>query len=99
MFTGIRTVGIPWFEPEHWEGLHDIFQGADDLPILYDDWLDEAVRNDQLISSQGVRVFRVIINPDAFTAWCALKKLDVNTKSRKRYVAEGALRGGNPPVV
>lgn len=66
-----HAVGISWFRPETYDACMSIFSDSDSLPDTYDDWLHRAKAAEEQVTSQGMKVVRVDIDPDTFPKWCA----------------------------
>ena len=66
-----HAVGISWFRPETYDACMSVFSDSDDLPDTYKDWLALAEQAERQVASQGMKVVRVDIDPNAFPKWCA----------------------------
>jgi hypothetical protein len=84
----IGAVGIPWFGLEDWKAFKLMCSDADQLHDNHKDWLRDAKRMEKLLQKEGLIVERVLIDPNAFSAWCALRGMSLDGKARAAFAAE-----------
>lgn len=65
-----RRVGLPWYEPQHYEALRVSLADGAKLPAEYTLWQIATEQMEREVRHSGVEVVRVSIEPDAFAAWC-----------------------------
>ena len=85
-------VGIPWCREEDYDAFVAIFEDANELPLTRKEFIEpyEQVEKDFQVKGQAVK--RVYIDPRTFPNWCAKEGRRVNTKARKRFAAEIAIK-------
>lgn len=86
----ISFVGLVWYRREDYDRLLTIFEDAHKQPRTFDDWLVQAERIEQRQRDRGVRVVRAVIDPDTFPAWCAAKRLKVDSHARNEFASHKA---------
>lgn len=82
--------GIAWYRRDDYARLLTILEDADKLPRTFDDWLKKAEAHEKKLSTRGMRVMRVIIDPDAFPGWCLANGLNVDAEARRKFVGHKA---------
>ncbi|MCJ2135622.1 hypothetical protein MKK69_16445 [Methylobacterium sp. J-026] len=83
-----RRVGLPWYEPEHYEALRAGLADGAKLPPHYETWRIATEQMEREVQRSGVDVVRVSIEPEAFGAWCEQSGLPSDGAARARYAAE-----------
>lgn len=86
--TRPRRVGLPWYEPEHYEVLRRTLDDGAMLPVAYETWRFATEQVEQQVVNSGVDVFRVPIRPSEFAAWCARNGGASDGAARSKYAAE-----------
>jgi hypothetical protein len=64
------------------------------LASTFDEWRLSAEHNEQVARSIGIEVIRVVIEAEAFTAWCAGRRVEPNSGAGTRFAEEEARPGG-----
>ena len=82
-----RSVGLPWYAPEHYEALRASLADGGKLPPEYETWRNATEQMEREVQRSGVEVMRVPIEPDAFGAWCEESGLPRDAAARARYAA------------
>lgn len=89
----IAATGIPWYEEADYPAVLAMMADADRLPRTHAEWLQRAQKLEREVASQGTRTIRVILKPQAFATWCALRgHAHINAKARASFAAEQAAR-------
>jgi hypothetical protein len=84
-------MGLAWFENEaDYESVRAV-AGRKDMPSDFSEWIILAKQFEERQQSQGIQVFRAIIKPDAFFAFCRNGGLDVNSKARIAFANAAAI--------
>jgi hypothetical protein len=65
------------------------------LAPTYDAWLAAAENNESVGRNAGLRIARILIEPEAFALWCAGRGLEPGSAARMEYAAE---RNARPDV-
>ncbi|GJE56951.1 hypothetical protein [Methylobacterium thuringiense] len=83
-----RRVGLPWYNPEHYEALRRSLSDGEKLPARYETWRVSTEQVEREVQRSGVEVVRVPIEPEAFKAWCECTGSTYDGAARSRYAAE-----------
>jgi hypothetical protein len=86
--TRPRRVGLPWYEPEHYEALRASLADGPQLPPAYETWRIATEQMEREVERSGVAVRRVPIVPAVFAAWCEAHGVEGGGAARSRYAAE-----------
>lgn len=81
----IRATGMVLYEAQDFERIKAIMEDGHVLHRTYAEWQRDAEMGEQRMRRDGVRVYRAIIKPDAFAAWCKARGLKINAKSRNDF--------------
>lgn len=84
----VRATGIAWYHRADYAKIKTVMIDARKLPDTYDQWLKQADRVFQRITTDGGIVEKVYIDPDTFPAWCAGRGLNVNADARIVFANE-----------
>ena len=87
-----QLTGLPWYEPETFEGVCALMHDKDRLFGTYASWLAAAQRTEQHLRGQGVPTIRVTLDLVQFPAWCATHRpgLHIDAEARTQYAAFAA---------
>ena len=96
-----KTIGIPWFESDHYRDCRVAMIDGAELPELYDDWRKQADALCGEAEAAGHHVLKVNIEPQDFSAWCRARNIAPDAKARVRFANFIAFReagyiSGNP---
>lgn len=81
-------MGMGWYRnEEEFNRLIAIYEDADQLHRTYAEWLAAAETGIKTLErgNPGVRIVKVIIDPDEFPKWCAANGHKLNSKARIAY--------------
>ncbi len=81
------AVGLIWYRPEDYDRVLAVMKDADTLPETYAGWLKEARKAETGIRQQGVLTLRVMVDLDAFLAYCAREGREPVAGTRSHYAA------------
>lgn len=90
--TRPRHVGLPWYRPEDYARLRDLLADGSRMPAAYVTWQMSAEQIEREIVRSGVAVARVLIEPEAFAAWCVRHGSALDGAARSRFAAEAIER-------
>ena len=90
MFGGATHVGVTWHRREDYPRVLTVMQDAHTLPATYDQWLKRAHEAIALVEREGATAVRVELDPDKFVAWCRLRGLNIDAKSRNLFGSDPA---------
>lgn len=82
--------GIFWIKPGDWNRYVSLCIDRETLPTTYEKWLYRAEKAAKRLTQQGWEIIRVYVDLDEFSAWCRLKRLDINSDARTEYANEVA---------
>ena len=80
-----QAATIPWYRPEDYARLKEMFEDSDKLPDTHGQWLEMAERVVRQMSDQGLRVIKIVIDPDTFPEWCRENDQALDAKGRMAY--------------
>jgi hypothetical protein len=86
--TDPTITGIAWYRREDYPRILEIMEDAvyaAGFPPSYDEWLSMKEREEREEQSNGKIVRRIVIDPDAFTAWCQEKHLKFDEEARADF--------------
>lgn len=82
----VSVVTLIWYNGrEDFDRMVEVLGSNGNLPRSYEAWLRAAEKGEQKIRNSGMRIVRVVVNPNAFAAWCVTRVCDVNHKSLQNY--------------
>ena len=87
---GRRTIAIVWYRAADWPRLRMLLAGTDELPDTYAEWLASAEGLLTQLRRDRIPAERVPLDPDTFSAWCAVRGLAPDAQARSRYIGEVA---------
>jgi hypothetical protein len=87
----IRAAGISWFRKEDYPRILKMMIDSHVLPPTYSAWKKKAEAQESKWQADGVTIFRAIIDPDEFPAWCRSRGLNVDAKGRMAFASEFAM--------
>lgn len=83
-------IGIPWYRGEDWDEVKRVMASPESLHDTYVEWLVSAEEVERAMKAQGFRVKRVILDLQAFLAWCAAEGCTPDGPARARWAVEMA---------
>lgn len=83
----VKIIGMAWYNPDNFARLIAMFEDGHKLHRTYPEWLKAAEANYKRLSTDGVRVVKVDIDPDQFPKWCKTKGLNLNAEARIAYAS------------
>ncbi len=87
----VQIAGMVWYSEAEYPKVLATMKDAHLLPRTFADWLRKAEQGEALQQAQGVLTFRVLIELDAFVAYCNRLGLEVDAKARTRFANEAAI--------
>ncbi len=72
-----------WLREEDWPR----WQTIDTEVWTYAEWLAKANEAIVLLEQRGVLIEKVVVEPDAFFAWCKRKRVSIEPKRRAEFAA------------
>jgi hypothetical protein len=88
----IKLYGLAWYRREDYAQLKAAFEGSEELPGTFNEWL--VLAEAELVKRQaaGFITFAVIIDPVQFPVWCEMNNAKICAATRIRYCGLEALR-------
>lgn len=86
------AVGLPWYRPEDWARVKRVMSDADALHDTFEEWQKDARKIERSLRQEGPRVERVMIDVDAFLAWCTIKGRAWDGAARAKYACDAVQR-------
>lgn len=83
-----RRIGLPWYRREDYPRIRDMMVDRHNLALTYDAWLAAAQNNEDVGRQAGLRIVRIIIDPNMFAKWCAERSIEPGSAARMDYVSE-----------
>ncbi|QRM30109.1 hypothetical protein [Microvirga sp. VF16] len=83
-----RRIGLPWYRREDYPRIRDMMADRHNLAPTYNAWLAAAQNNEDVGRQAGLRIARIIIEPDSFAKWCAERGVEPGSAARMDYVSE-----------
>jgi hypothetical protein len=96
--TAATEIGLGWYRREDWNRLLEMFPDRDKLHDTYDEWLADVRRGEKLVKREGNIVKRIIVDPAALAAWCAIQGLEPVAAARAEYVCERMRQESDPTL-
>ena len=88
-----RVIGMPWYRAEDYARLREMMADPHAMAAGFDAWQASAMNNERVAKDAGLSVVRVLIEPDAFAAWCSARSLPLDGSARMGFAAEAAQGG------
>jgi hypothetical protein len=83
----IQATGMVWYLAEDFGEIKTLMEDGHKLPGTYAAWKLKAEAREKFFSGQGVLVYRAILRPAEFRAWCLARGINLNAKSRQDFAA------------
>ena len=87
----VRAIGISWYNKDDYPRALRVMIDPHILPSTYSAWKKKAEAQESKWKCEGIIVYRAIINPDEFPAWCRARGLNVDAKGRMAFASEFAM--------
>ena len=81
----IQAAGMAWYLPEDFEQIKALMTDGHTLHRTYAEWQRAAEQGEQRLRANGVRVYRAILRPAEFKAWCEARSLDIDSHARQAF--------------
>jgi hypothetical protein len=85
------TFALPWFMGGYYARTRDLMADRDQLPEAYDVWLMSARQIEGELKRVGYEITRVMIEPQAFLAWCKEQRMTPDGQARTAYAKAMAM--------
>lgn len=85
--SAIQATGMVWYLPEDFEQIKALMTDGHVLHRTHAEWQRAAEQGEQRMRASGVRVYRAILRPAAFKAWCDARGLNVDADGRQAFAS------------
>ena len=83
----LNVIGIAWYKDEDtYRRSLKIFTDSENMPASFEDWKALVEKECEFIKGSGNIAIRAEIDPETFTAWCASRGLEANSRGRIAFV-------------
>ena len=86
----IQIAGMSWYLAEDFAAIKALMHDGDKLHRTHAEWQVAAENGERSLRAKGGVVYRAIVRPNEFRAWCLGKGLDPDAKARNQFAAEFA---------
>jgi hypothetical protein len=86
----INAIGMVWYLAEDFGEIKALMEDGHRLHRTYAEWQRAAEQGEQAMRTKGVRVYRAMLRPAPFKAWCVARGLNVDAKARNQFASEFA---------
>ena len=90
--TPVQATGMVWYLPEDFEAIKAMMVDGHVLHATHTQWQAAAENGERQLRTQGARVYRAILRPEDFKAWCERNNLKPNASARNQFASEFAYR-------
>lgn len=81
----MRTTSMPWYNKDSYTRIRGLMKDGDTFPPDFETWSGEADRSRRARARHGEVVYRVMIDPEDFSAWCSAHCRQPDGKAREEY--------------
>lgn len=86
----IAATGMVWYLAEDFDEIKALMQDPHTLHRTHAEWQRAAEKGEQSFCANGGRVYRAVLRPAPFKAWCNARGLNIDAKARNQFAAEFA---------
>lgn len=79
-------VGFAWFTRDQWQRLTEVVDDRNELDDSFEQWERHALAALYKLESQGHSVRKVMVDVEAFVAWCRARGRRIEGTARADYV-------------
>lgn len=90
--TPIQATGMVWYLAEDFEAIKALMVDSHVLHDTHAQWQAAAENGERQFRAKGGRVYRAILRPAEFKAWCERNRLETNASARNQFASEFAYR-------
>lgn len=84
----MRTTSMPWYNKDTYSRIREMMTDGTSFPSDYESWNGEANRFRRSRARNGEVVYRVMIDPEDFSAWCGAHGRQTDGEAREQYATE-----------
>jgi hypothetical protein len=86
----IDIIAITEYRREDYPRMLELAPDGGGMEKTYEEWKELCDAGVIAVASQGVRIVRILVDPEEFAAWLRMRKLKSTPESRSRYAVEMA---------
>ena len=87
-------LGVPWFRPEDYARICETAADRHRLPFSFEQWRQETESRFKELVASGCPLQKVVVDPEAFLAFCEREELRPDATARNLYAAVTLARRG-----
>lgn len=87
----VQATGMVWYQAEDFTAIKAMMEDGHVLHDTHAGWKAAAENGERSFQAKGGRVYRAVIRPAEFKAWCEAKGLKLNAHARNQFASEFAL--------
>lgn len=88
--TAVQATGMVWYLAEDFDAIKALMVDGHVLHATHAQWLAAAENGERKFKANGGRVYRAIVRPAEFRAWCDRKGLKPDASARNQFASEFA---------
>lgn len=88
----MHRVGLPWYSSATYARAVRLMEDRAQFPETFEAWQRNAELQCRGLQKDGTVIYRVIIDPDEFGAWCRRQDIVPNAAARERFAEIAARR-------
>lgn len=86
----VSATGMVWYLAEDFPAIKAMMEDGHVLHSTHAQWKAAAENGERSFQAKGGRVYRAILRPAEFKAWCDAKGLKLNASARNQFASEFA---------
>lgn len=87
----VQATGMVWYLAEDFDKIKALMEDRHTLHRTHAEWQRAAEQGEQSFRAKGGRVYRAIVRPAEFKAWCNARGLKIDAQARNQFASEFAL--------
>jgi hypothetical protein len=85
-----NAIGMVWYLAEDFDEIQAMMGDGHGLHRTYAEWKTAAEAGEKRVSTNGGRVYRAIIRPAEFRAWCEARGVKLDANARNDFASQFA---------
>lgn len=86
----IQATGMVWYLAKDFDQIKAMMEDGHKLHGTHAEWQRAAEQGEQSFRAKGGHVYRALLRPTEFKAWCNTRRLDINANARNQFASEFA---------
>lgn len=83
----IHATGMVWYLAEDFSEIKALMEDGHTLHRTHAEWQLAAEKGEQRARAKGGHVYRAIVRPAEFSAWCKARGLRINADARNQFAS------------